>query len=244
MIADGLFAHFPMDAIFALHNRPGLMEGRFGVRAGAVMTSCDLFHVLVRGRSAHAALPHQGRDAIVAAAAMVTALQTMVSRSVSPLEFLVASITHFDGGSAWNVLPETAAFEGTIRTYRAEVRDEAEENLRRIVTGVAAAMGVAVELSFERRCPATINFEQECELAAMTARTVAGLEGLDQTLSPGCGSDDFAFMLDRIPGAYLWIGNGKDSVGLHDPTYVFNDSILEQGIGFWSALVERALRPL
>ncbi len=243
MIEDGLFDRFPMDAVFGLHNMPGLAAGSFAMRAGPMMAAFDVFEIALSGRGAHAAMPHLGTDAIVAAAHLVTALQTLVSRAVDPLESAVVSVTQIHGGSAWNVLPEDVVLRGTTRHFRATVQQSLEDGIRRIAAGVAAAHGVGAELRYERRYPATVNTAPEAAFAAEVAAGLVGEDALDRAPPPLMGAEDFAFMLRERPGCYAWIGNGPGTGGchLHNPHYDFNDAILPLGASYWVRLVETRL---
>lgn len=243
MIEDGLFERFPMQAVFGLHNWPGLEAGRFGVRAGAVMASADEFDVRIAGRGAHAAMPHQGSDVIAAGAALVQALHTIVSRNVDPLDAAVLSVTRFYAGDAYNVLPDEAVLCGTVRAFRAPVQDAIEARLRQVCAGVAAAFGVSAHETYRRGYPPTINDPQQAEICREVAAGVAGAGNVLGDLAPTMGAEDFAFMLREKPGCYVWLGNGAGEGGclLHNPNYDFNDAVIPAGIAYWVALVRRLL---
>jgi amidohydrolase len=243
MIEEGLFERFPVEAVFGMHNWPGIPAGEFGICPGPMMAACDMFELTVRGKGAHAALPHLGIDPMVAAAQIIGALQTIVSRNVPPLQSAVVSVTQIRGGDARNVIPETVILGGTARTFEPEIRDEVEARIRRIAEGVALAVGTSVDLRYERYCPATVNSAAETETAAAVAAEVAGEGNVDREIEPTMGSEDFAFMLQASPGAYIFIGNGAGdgAVGLHNPHYDFNDEILAIGASYWARLVERVL---
>ncbi len=243
MIEDGLFERFPMQAVFGLHNWPGLEAGRFGVRAGAVMASADEFDVRIEGRGAHAAMPHQGSDVIAAGAALVQALHTVVSRDVDPLDPAVLSVTRFHAGDAYNVLPDEAVLCGTVRAFRAPVQDAIEARLGEVCAGVAAAFGVRAQPSYRRGYPPTINDPQHTEICREVAAGVAGAANVLGDLAPTMGAEDFAFLLREKPGCYVWLGNGAGEGGclLHSPNYDFNDALIPVGIRYWVALAHRLL---
>lgn len=243
MIEEGLFERFPADAVFGMHNWPGVPAGQFAIRPGPMMASDDIFEITVKGVGTHAAMPHLGRDPLVAASHVVTALQTLPSRTVSPTDALVVSVTQIHGGTAWNVIPDQAVIRGTVRTLRTETRDGAEVMMRRVVEGVCQALGVEFDMDYTRRYPVTVNHAEQSELCAQIAAKLVGEENVERGLDPGMGAEDFAFMLQARPGAYIWIGNdapGSDR-RLHNPHYDFNDSILPLGAAYWVELVRAAL---
>jgi len=243
MVEEGLFRRFPVTAVYGMHNWPGLPVGEFAVRPGAMLAACDLFEIRVEGTGAHAALPHLGVDPIIAAAQIATALQTVTSRNTHPLESAVLSITQVHGGDTWNVIPDRVVMRGTARSFRPELGDRIESALRRIASGVAAALGARVEIDYDRRYPATVNSAAETEIAVAAAADVVGAAHVDRNVQPTMGSEDFAFMLNEKPGCYIFIGNGAggDSAGLHNPHYDFNDAILPIGASYWARLVEQVL---
>jgi amidohydrolase len=243
MVEEGLFDKFPVEAVYGMHNWPGLAVGKFAVRPGPMLAACDLFEITVRGRGAHAALPHLGVDPIIAAAQIATALQTITSRNTHPLESAVVSITQIHGGDTWNVIPDTVVLRGTARSFKPEVQDAIEAAIGRIAGGVAGAMGAAIELNYIRRYPATVNSAAETVIAADAASAVVGGAQVERNVQPTMGSEDFAFMLRARPGCYIFIGNGagEASAGLHNPHYDFNDEILPIGASYWASLVERVL---
>ena len=240
MIEDGLFEQFPMDRVYGMHNWPGMAVGRFGIRPGPVTASLDLFEIVVAGRSCHAAMPHEGVDPIVCSASLVSALQTIPSRSASPLDAVVVTVTQIHGGDALNVIPSSVLLRGTARTLRPETRMLVEERMSAIVEHVSAAHGCNGTLTYERRYPAGSNAAEESLVAASAARDVAGRDGVTDDFPPTMGAEDFAFMLQEKPGAYLFVGNG-DSTPLHTPGYDFNDDALPFGAAYWVALVGREL---
>ncbi len=243
MVEEGLFERFPVRAVFGLHNWPDLPAGTFAVHEGPVMAAFDLFEVTVRGRGGHGALPHLAADPVVAAAQMVLAFQTLVSRNVSPLAAAVVSVTETRGGDTWNVIPDCVRLRGTTRSFLPELPELLERGLRRISEGVARAAGLEADLRYERRYPPTVNSSAEALLSASAAADVAGAENVRRDLPPSMASEDFAFMLAKKPGCYAWIGSGPagPDAGLHGPRYDFNDDILSLGAAYWARLVERAL---
>jgi amidohydrolase len=243
MVEQGLFERFPVEAVYGMHNWPGMPAGKFAMRAGPMMASFDIFEVTVTGKGTHAALPHLGIDPMVVAAQITTALQTIASRNTSPLESVVVSVTQIHGGDTWNVIPDEVVLRGTARTFKPKVQDAVEAGIRRIAEGTAAALGASVALRYERRYPPTVNSPAETDTAAATAAEIVGDANVDRDLAPTMGSEDFAFMLQAKPGAYVFIGNGtgEKSVGLHNPHYDFNDEILPIGASYWARLVERIL---
>jgi len=243
MVEEGLFDRFPVRAVYGMHNWPGMAPGRFGVRAGPMMAAFDLFEITLLGQGSHAAMPHLGTDPVVAAAALISALQTIPSRGTNPLDAAVVSVTRLQAGDTWNVIPDRAWLGGIARALRPEVQDYVEQSLRRVAAGVAAAHGVEAEVRYERRYPPTINYAAETENAAAAAAVVVGEEAVDRDVRPSMGSEDFAFMLQQRPGCYVWIGNGGGDEGrnLHNPHYDFNDDILAVGASYWASLVERTL---
>ncbi|MEO5372758.1 MAG: M20 family metallopeptidase [Alphaproteobacteria bacterium] len=246
MIEDGLFERFPVDAIYGLHNMPGRPTGSFAVSPGAVMAAADRFQVVLTGRGGHAAAPHLTRDPLVAAAAAVTALQTVVSRNVIPTGTLVVSVTEIHAGEAFNVIPDSARLGGTVRYFDPEVGAMARRRMQGILDGIAAAHEVSVEFTYMPGYPPTVNSAAEADLVREVAIDLVG-EAAVGPQPASMFSEDFSFYLQLRPGAYAFIGNGEgegDSrgcPGLHNPYYDFNDAILPTGAGFFCRLVERAL---
>jgi hippurate hydrolase len=243
MIEEGLFEQFPVEAVFGLHNWPGMPAGYFGIAAGPIMAAFDVFDLKIVGTGSHGAMPHQGVDAIVTASQVVTALQTITSRNTDPLDAVVVSVTQIHGGDAYNIIPDSVQLKGTVRTFKDKVRDRMEPAMRRIAEGICAAAGAAVELDYHRRYPSTVNHAEETELAAAAAEAVVGKENVDRHPVPSMGSEDFAYMLRQRPGCYVWLGNGAGEGGcmLHNPGYDFNDEVLPIGASYWATLVEQIL---
>ncbi|MEW5787964.1 MAG: M20 aminoacylase family protein [Pseudomonadota bacterium] len=246
MIEEGLFERFPVDAVFGMHNWPGLPAGQFAVHEGPVMACADQFDVLIKGHGAHAAMPQQGRDPLVAGAALVQALQTVVSRSVDPLDSAVLSVTQFfAGGEAYNIIPAEARVGGTVRAFRPEVEDAMETAMERLCAGIAAAHGVQATLDYRRGYPPTVNSRAEAAACARVLESLVGPDNVRRDMNPSMGAEDFAYMLKEKPGCYLWIGNGLAEGGcmLHNPRYDFNDDVLALGASYWVRLTESLLQP-
>ena len=241
MIADGLFERFPTEQVYALHNWPDLPAGTAATRPGPIMAAADRFEILLEGRGGHAAMPHQTPDAILAASDLVTQLNTIVARRISPNATAVLSVTQIQGGHAHNVLPASVRVVGTVRTFELAVQDRIEESLRQIAEGVALAAGLRATVSYDRYYPATVNHPEAAAEALAAAATVC--RHAEVAPEPAFTSEDFAFMLQARKGAYLWLGQGREAGGspLHHPHYDFNDQIIATGIGWHVALAERLL---
>jgi hippurate hydrolase len=245
MIDDGLFERFPVDSVYAIHNFPSLETGRFAVRPGSIMAAEDNFEIVIQGVGHHAAMPHLGRDPLVAGAELVTAMQSLVARRVNPMENAVVSFTEFLTDGTVNVVPSKVVLKGDTRSLTVEVQDLIEESMRRIAGGICSAHGVEHEFSYRRNFVPTINTPAEAAIAARVAASVAGVDRVVGDASAVMTSEDFGYMLQVRPGAYVLLGNGKDGVGgcsLHNPHYDFNDEILGVGADFWVRLVESELR--
>ena len=243
MVEEGLFDKFPVESVFGMHNMPGLEIGEMAVRGGPIMAAFDIFEIVVTGHGTHAAAPHLGKDAILASAEIVTALQSIASRSVDPQDSVVVSVTQIHGGDTWNVIPEDVVLRGTVRAFQPEIQDLAEASIRRIATGVAAAHDMTVAIDYQRRYPPTINDAAEADFAASVMAGVVGADKVFRNKNPKMASEDFAYMLNEKPGAYVWLGNGPGEGGclLHNPSYDFNDDALTIGASYWSRLVETRL---
>lgn len=244
MIDDGLFERFPMQAIYGVHNMPGLPAGSLSFSAGPIMAAADRFRVILRGQGGHAAAPHSCRDPVIAAAGLIQALQTVVSRSCPPAETLVVSVTEVHGGDAFNVIPDSVRVSGTVRYFNPEIGALARQRMKAIIDGIAAAHGMEADYEYFEGYPPTVNWPEAIEAARAAALTVAGEDGtLDQ--APRMFAEDFSYFLQKKPGAYGFIGNGESGelgcTGLHNPHYDFNDTILTTGASFFAALVEREL---
>ena len=243
MIADGLFEKFPCDAIFGMHNRPGLPIGRFAVRAGPMMAAGAFFDIKVTGKGAHGARPETGIDPVMVAAHIAIALQTVVSRNVPPVETAVLSVTKIAGGDAYNVIPQTAELAGTARAFSREVMALVETSMRRIAKGVAEGFGATAEVDFRFLFPPTVNDAREAEFAAGICNELVGADKVSRNPPLLMGSEDFSLMLEKVPGCYVNIGNGEGEGGceVHNPGYDFNDAALPLGVSFFARLVETRL---
>jgi hippurate hydrolase len=243
MVEEGLFRQHPCDMVFGLHNWPDLPPGEIAVRPGPVMAGADQFDITVKGNGGHAALPHQTIDPVVVAAQIVLAAQTLVSRSISPIDSGVVSITQIQAGSAHNIIPGEVTLRGTVRALSPRVRENLEAGLRRIVETIPQAFGASGTIDYRIGYPPTINHENPAQIAAAIARTLVGDGRVHEGLGPSMGAEDFAFMLEQRPGAYAWIGQGGGPSGclLHNPRYDFNDEILPVGASYWASLVETVL---
>jgi amidohydrolase len=243
MVEQGLFDKFPCDAVFALHNRPGIEVGQIAVRPGPLLAASDRWDIRIKARGTHAAHPHLGIDPFVIGAQIVLALQTITSRNVDPLDAAVVSVGFIKGGAAYNVIPDDLHIGGTARSFRPEVRDLIEARLCEIASGVAALHGATAEADYRRNYPPTINHQAETEFAAEVAAEICGLDRVIRDVAPSMGAEDFSFMLNARPGAMLWLGNGPGEGGcfLHNARYDFNDAALPIGVSFLARLAERFL---
>jgi amidohydrolase len=242
MIDDGLMDKFGIEEVYGMHNMPALPIGSFKLRKGPTMASADEITILVEGRGGHGAMPHQCIDPVVIGAQIVTALQTIASRNVDPLDSCVVSVTRFEAGTANNIIPQSAWLNGTVRTLNAATRDAVEKRIHEIVAGVATAGGATARVEYRRGYPPTVNHGPQTDFASEVARKVAGDSRVDPNAPPVMGAEDFSFMLEARPGAFIFIGNG-DSAMLHHPAYDFNDAALPYGMSYWVELVETALAP-
>jgi hippurate hydrolase len=245
MVEQGLFDKFPVDAVYGMHNMPGLPAGRFAMRVGPIMAGVDSFDLTITGKGGHAAFPHRAVDTVLVQAQVVTALQSLVSRNVDPLEPAVLSITKVHGGDAYNILPEQIALGGCIRYLTAESRAQLRDGIERIAGGVARAFGATAETRYVYGYPATVNTAREVDAARRAAESLVGPSAVDANVAPTMGAEDFAYMLQARPGAYVLLGNGEGEVGgcmLHNPRYDFNDAVLPLGASYWVRLVEQELK--
>lgn len=240
MVEDGLFERFPCDAVFGLHNWPGLPLGHFALNRGPMMASFDTFEILVDGKGSHAAMPEEGIDALVCASYIVIALQTIVSRRVSPKEASVVSVTQIHGGEAWNVLPDRAVIRGTVRCFAADVQERIRALLDEIGTLTAQAHGAKASLTYHYGYPATVNTPAEADIALDAARATVGEAAVTLGCKPSMASEDFAFMVQARPGAYVWMGvdGPTPSAPLHNPHFDFNDEALATGAEYWVNVVK------
>ena len=240
MLDDGLLDRFDIAEVYGMHNWPGMPVGTFGIRSGGIMAATDRFYIDIIGKGGHAARPHATIDPIIVAAQMVTALQTIVSRNLDPLESAVLSVTMVEAGEADNVISRTAKITGTVRTLDGGVQDFIEAKLGEFVPQFAQSFGAEASMRYARGYPVTVNAPEQTEFAASVAREIAGANQVDADAEPSMGGEDFSFMLNERPGAYIFLGNG-DSTELHTDTYDFNDEAIPVGVSYWVRLVEKAL---
>jgi amidohydrolase len=243
MIADGLFERFPCDAVFGMHNRPGLAVGKFAIRSGAMMAGGAFFDITVTGRGAHGARPESGIDPVLVAAHIATALQSIVARNVKPTDTAVLSVTQIHGGDAYNVIPPQAVLRGTARAFSQHTMILLQQNMARIAEGIAAGFGATAALDFRRGFAPVVNDATETGFIADTAAELVGEDNVNRNASLVMGSEDFSFMLERRPGAYIQIGNGdgEGACEVHNPGYDFNDAALPLGSSLFARLAERKL---
>ena len=253
MIVDGLFERFPCDAVFAIHNWPGLRVGEFGLNPGAMMASSNEFEITVCGKGAHAAMPHLGVDPVLIASHLIHAFQSLVSRETKPIDATVVSVTQINAGEATNVIPDNCVMKGTVRTFSAQALDTIEQGMARICHQLPPAFNARAEFSFLRNYPPTINHAKEAMLAADVAAEIVGEAMVQRHVEPTMGAEDFAYMLKEKPGAYIFLGNGDSSGAhrttghglgpctLHNPSYDFNDDLIPIGATFWQLLAKRFL---
>jgi amidohydrolase len=240
MVQDGLMDRFRIEEVYGMHNYPGLPVGQFALRPGPLMAAADRITIEIEGRGGHAARPHVTIDTVLVGAQIINQIQSIVARNVDPLNAAVISICVFQAGSADNVIPQTALLRGTARSLTPDVRDLLEERLHEVVTGTARLYGATAKLTYRRDYPVTRNHQEQAAFAASVAAQVVGRERVDDDVAPVMGAEDFSFMLEARPGAFIFVGNG-DSAGLHHPAYDFNDEAIPIGASYWVRLVETAL---
>jgi amidohydrolase len=240
MVKDGMMDRFGIQEVYGMHNYPGLPVGEFAIRTGPMMAAADRIYIDIEGRGSHAAKPHQGIDSVLVGAQIVNQIQSIVARNIDPLEAAVVSICQFQAGSADNIIPQTARLSGTARSLTPEVQDIVEARVREVVEGTARLYGAKVKLVYKRDYPVTRNHAQQTAFAAGVAAEVVGRERVDADAPPVMGAEDFSFMLNARPGAFIFVGNG-DSAGLHHPSYNFNDEAIPVGTSYWVRLVETAM---
>jgi amidohydrolase len=239
MIEDGLMDRFGIDQVYGMHNGPGIPIGSFAIRPGAVMAATDSIDIRIEGHGGHAARPHKCIDSVLVGAQIINALQQVVARSLDPLDSAVLSMCEFHAGNARNVIPQTAELRGTVRTLTPEARLLVEKRVREIISGVAQITGAKIDLVYERGYPVTVNHAAQTDIARKIATEVAGEGGVEE-MPPLMGAEDFSYMLQARPGAFIFCGNGN-SAGLHHPAYDFNDEAILYGTSFWIRLVENTL---
>ncbi|CDX45324.1 Hippurate hydrolase [Mesorhizobium sp. ORS 3359] len=240
MVKDGMMERFDIEKVFGMHNMPGLPVGQFAIRPGPIMAATAAFTITVKGRGGHAAMPHGTIDPIVIASQLVGALQTVASRSTDPVEAVVVSVTKFHAGDAYNVISESAEIAGTVRTLKKQIAKKAEERIRALCEGLGLAFGATVAVEYSSGYPVTFNHPEEMMFASDIAANVAGDGQVHRAIEPIMGSEDFSYMLEARPGAFIFIGNG-DTAGLHNPAYDFNDEAIPHGMSYWVKLAETAL---
>ncbi|VIO69696.1 putative hydrolase YxeP [Bradyrhizobium ivorense] len=241
MVDDGLMTRWGIQEVYGLHNMPGLPEGHFATTPGPMLAASDSVEITIHGKGGHAgAAPHRAVDSVLIGAQVINALQSIVARNVDPLQSAVISITMFQAGTAFNIIPETVKLGGTVRTLHPEIRDLVERRIGEVADSIARAYGGSAETNYIRLYPATINHPREAGIAAEVARDVVGADRVDEKAIPVMGGEDFAFMLEARPGAFVFLGTG-DGPMCHHPAYVFNDNILGHGASYWVRLVEKQM---
>ena len=243
MVEEGLFDRFNCDTVWGMHNSPNLPAGTLATRPGPMMAAVDTAKITVHAKGSHAAQPHMAKDPIAIAVQLYSSIQTIISRNVDPIKSAVISITMFHAGSAHNVIAQSAEMCATIRTFDADIRSLVEARIRDVCSGIEKMHDVTIELEYEKGYPATVNHEKETAIAMDIAREVVDPAMIDADIAPTMGGEDFSYMLEQRPGAFIWIGGGKtdNDPGLHHPEYDFNDEVLTLGASFWSKLVETEL---
>jgi len=243
MVEEGLFERFPTDAVYGMHNIPALPRGKFAIRTGTMTAFLDNYEIVVTGKGSHGAQPQNGTDPVVVAAQLVMALQTIVSRRTDPIDSAVVSVTQIHGGDTWNVIPQAVVLRGTVRTLSNEVRERTKAAMAQICEGVGATHGARITLDYRPGYPGVVNTPAETSAAVAAATKLVGAQNVEPNARPAMGSEDFAFMLEKRPGAYIAIGAGEGpgDPPLHNPYYDFNDNILPLGAAYWVALVEQQL---
>jgi hippurate hydrolase len=239
MIKDGLMDRFGIEQVYGMHNGPGIPIGSFAIRQGPIMAATANVDIRIEGHGGHAARPHKCIDSVLVGVQLINALQQIVSRNVDPLEAAVISICEFHAGNARNVIPQTAELRGTVRTLTREVKDLIEKRVHEVCAGVAQMTGAKIDLTYEHGYPVTVNHAAQTDFATRIAREVAGEANVHE-MAPMMGAEDFSFMLEARPGAFIFCGNG-DSAGLHHPAYNFNDEAIAYGTSYWVKLVENTL---
>lgn len=245
MVEEGLFEQFPVEEVYGMHNWPSMPAGHMAVGQGPMMAAFDTFEIIVQGRGTHAAMPHLGVDPVVAAAQIVTALQTIPSRWADPQDACVVTVTQIHGGDTWNVIPDQVTLRGTTRWFSPKLGAELEDALQDIAKGIGMSLGCEVETSYQRRYPATINTPETANVCAAVMAELVGEDKLEREPVPSMGAEDFAFMLNERPGSYVWLGTGThpDCPKLHNPHFDFNDEQLVLGAAYWVRLAETILKP-
>ena len=240
MVDDGLMERWGIQEVYGMHNMPGIPTGTFAIRPGPLLAASDGIHIEITGKGGHASRPHQCIDPVLVGSHIVTQLHSIISRNLDPLQSGVISICMFHSGEALNVIPQTAELKGTARSLTGEVRDLIERRIIEVAEGTARMHGAAARVRYERKYPVTVNHPQQTAFAAVVAGQVAGRDKVDTDIAPLMGGEDFSFMLEARPGAFILLGNG-DTAGVHHPKYDFNDAAIPAGISYWARLVESAM---
>jgi hippurate hydrolase len=240
MVNDGLIKRFGIEEVYGMHNYPGLPVGQFAIRPGPMMAAADHLAIEIEGKGGHAARPHLAIDTILVGAQMINQLQSIVARNIDPLQSAVVSICMFQAGQTDNVIPQRAILRGTARSLTSEVREVLQKRIGEVVEGTAKIYGATAKITYTNGYPVVINHERQTAFAAVVAREIAGKDKVDVDVPPVMGAEDFAFMLNERPGAFIFVGNG-DTAGLHHPAYDFNDETIPIGTSYWVRLAETAL---
>jgi amidohydrolase len=240
MCQEGLMQRFGIQEVYGMHNMPGIPVGEFAIRTGPAMAAADRFDIHIEGKGGHAARPHECIDPVVTSAQLVMALQTIASRGTDPLDSIVVSTCVIQSGDAYNVIPQSAELKGTVRTLKAETRIMAERRIKEIAAGIAMASGARVTVTYHMGYPVTVNHPKQTDFAAKVAASITGANKVDRSIEPLMGAEDFSYMLEERPGAYIFMGNG-DSAGVHHPAYDFNDKAIPVGVSYWVKVAETAM---
>lgn len=240
MVDDGMMDRWGVQEVYGMHNQPGIPLGAFAIRHGAMLAASDWFDIFIEGKGAHAAKPHQGNDPVTIGCQLYQVLQSIVARNVNPVDSAVVSLTMFHAGDVMNVIPQTAKLRGTVRTLKANVQDLVERRMHEICDGMARTYGATVRLDYVRGYPLTVNHPAQTDFAGGVAKQVVGEVNVDTSTPPVLGGEDFAYMLEARPGAFIFIGNGN-TAGVHHPAYDFNDEAIPFGCSYWARLVETAM---
>ena len=238
MCNEGMMNRFGVDEVYGLHNMPGIGVGHFAIRPGPLMAAADRFEIVIEGKGGHAARPHESIDPVVASSHMIVALQSVASRNVDPMDSIVVSVTAVEAGKAFNVIPQTAVFRGTVRTLKEETRQLAATRIKAIINRFADAFDCVASIDYEFGYPVTNNNPDKTDYAIAVAREVAGAAHVETDTPPLMGAEDFSYMLNERPGAYIFLGNG-DTAGVHHPAYDFNDAAIPFGVSYMARLVEK-----
>jgi hippurate hydrolase len=240
MVQDGMMERFTIGEVYGMHNMPGLAVGEFSIRSGPIMAATDEFTITVKGKGGHAAMPYQTIDPITIGAQIVSALQLIASRNANPLDSIVVSVTKFNAGNAYNIIPEEAVIAGTVRTLSTDMRTMAEQRMSQIVHNSADAHNAEASIHYHRGYPVTFNHADQTEFSVSIANDIAGADKVNSDAAPTMGGEDFSYMLEARPGSFIFIGNG-DTANLHHPAYDFNDEVIPHGVSYWVRLAEAAL---